>query len=86
MYDTLWMLQGRYQNLPIIPVERVAEDFFGLGERMFLRKVNDGEIDLPVVKLENSQKAAKGVHVKHLADFLDHHVETARREHDRIFH
>jgi len=86
MHDTLWMLQGRYEFKPIIPAETVAQDFFDLQERAFLRKIDSGDIALPIVKLESSQKAAKGVHVKDLAEYIDQCAATARRERDRIFY
>ncbi len=86
MNSTLWMLQGRYEYMPIIPAKKVAQDFFGIEERAFLRKVDSGDIDLPIVKLERSQKALKGVHIKDLAELIDRRVESARRQQERIFH
>jgi hypothetical protein len=82
--DTLWMLQGRYQHMPIIPDEVVARDFFGLERRVFLRKVDDGSIKLPLVRMEKSNKARKGVHVRHLAAFLDERAIEAEREFEQL--
>jgi hypothetical protein len=36
-----------------------------------VKKVGAGEIQLPVVRAEASQKAAKGVHVEDLAAYID---------------
>lgn len=79
------MLQGRYDHMPIIPVKTVASDFFGHDTRTFLRKVESGDIPLPVVKMEASQKSAKGIHIEDLAQYVDIKRLEAKREYDRIF-
>jgi hypothetical protein len=38
----------------------------------FSRKIGDGEIRLPVIRIEHSQKCAKGIHLDDLANYLDH--------------
>lgn len=86
MDDTLWMLQGRYQFMPIIPDDVVARDFFGLDRRVFLRKVDDGSIPLPLTRMEESQKGRKGVHVRHLATYLDERAKKAEREFEALHH
>jgi Pyocin activator protein PrtN len=43
-----------------------------------------GEIDLPIVRMESSQKSAKGVHVHDLAAYLDKQVEAARKECEQL--
>jgi Pyocin activator protein PrtN len=76
--DTLLMAQ--YQ-IAIIPIEWVVRDFFRhLTVEKFLRKTLSGEIALPVVRMEASQKAAKGVHVADLGAYLDKQTEAARKE------
>jgi hypothetical protein len=47
---------------------------------MPVRKMSAGEITLPLVRMEESQKAAKGVHIQDLAAYLDERAEAARRE------
>ncbi|WP_370674007.1 pyocin activator PrtN family protein [Pleomorphomonas sp. PLEO] len=49
-----------------------------------LRKVMAGEIDLPVTRIEGSQKAAKGVHISDLAEYLDKRRAAAIRERDAL--
>jgi len=46
--------------------------------REFLRKVLVGEISLPVVRVEGSQKAAKGICTNDLAAYLDKQADAAR--------
>lgn len=84
MNSTLWMLQGRYEYMPIIPADVVAKDFFGLERRVFLRKVDDGSIKLPLVRMEDSNKSAKGVDARHLATFLDERINAAQREFEQL--
>jgi hypothetical protein len=83
--NTLFLLMARYNGLPIIPVDVVCEDFFGgLSVDKFLRKNLAGEISLPIVRIEDSQKAAKGVPIKDLADYLDQRIEAARKECEQL--
>jgi hypothetical protein len=66
---------------PIISLAAVCRDFFPhLSPEKFLRKTLAGEISLPVVRMEASQKAAKGVHINDLAAYLDKQTEAARKE------
>jgi hypothetical protein len=46
--------------------------------RNFLRKVLVGEISLPVVRVEGSQKAATGICTNDLAAYLDKQADAAR--------
>ena len=60
--NTVFLLMARYNGLPIIPVDVVCRDYFQhLNVEKFLRKVLAGEISLPIVRMELSQKCAKGV-------------------------
>jgi hypothetical protein len=71
----------QYDGLAIVPVERVCRDYFThLTPEKFLRKVLAGEIKLPVVRIEDSQKAARGVHITDLAAYLDKQADAARKE------
>lgn len=83
---TDFMLFARYEGKPIIPVETVIADFFpNLKRDVFLRKIADGEIALPLVRMEASQKAAKGIHIADLAAYIDARHEEALAEF-RHFH
>jgi hypothetical protein len=83
--NTTFLLMAQYGGLAIIPVELVCRDYFRhLTVEKFLRKVLAGEISLPIVRMEGSQKAAKGVHVTDLAGYLDKQTEAARKECDQL--
>ncbi len=79
--NTAFLLMAQYDGLAIVPVEKVCADYFPhLRPDQFLRKVGAGEIKLPLVRAETSQKSAKGVHLQDLADYLDGRRDAARKE------
>jgi len=81
MTDTTWLLMARYRGMPLIPIETVCADYFRhLTPEKLIRKVSLGEIALPLIRIEASQKSAKGVHINDLAQWLDDRAEAARKE------
>jgi 3-dehydroquinate synthetase len=82
---TLMLLMAQYDARAIVPVEWVCRDYFQhLTTDKFIRKCSTGEIRLPLVRMEGSQKAAKGVHLQDLADYLDKRREAARKELEQL--
>jgi hypothetical protein len=83
--NTLFILLARHDGLPVVPLKTVAADYFNLTVEKLQRKILDGEIRLPIVRMESgSQKAARGVPVADLAAYIDQQVETARKERDQL--
>lgn len=83
--NTAFLLMAQYNGQAIIPLERVCADYFShLTPEKMKMKVAAGEIDLPLVRVEGSQKAARGVHLNDLAAYLDDQHMKARREHDKL--
>ncbi len=79
--NTAFLLMAQYGARAIVPVETVARDYFPhLTSTMLIRKIGAGEIALPLVRIENSAKSAKGVHLTDLAAWIDKRTEAARRE------
>ncbi|TAK49777.1 MAG: Pyocin activator protein PrtN [Xanthobacteraceae bacterium] len=79
--NTLFLLMAQYNGRAIIPVETVCKDYFShLTPEKFLRKIAAGEIELPLVRIEASQKSAKGVHLQDLVDYLDRRRAAALKE------
>ena len=77
--STVWLLLGMYEGRPLIPAADVARDFFGhFGGEKLIRKVDAGDIDLPLIRIENSSKAARYVDVRDLATYLDARSREAR--------
>lgn len=83
--NTAFLLMAQYNGAAIIPLERVCADYFShlTPEKMKL-KVAKGEIDLPLVLIEGSQKSARGVHLNDLAAYLDAQHAKAKSEHDKL--
>jgi hypothetical protein len=78
---TSFLLMAQYDGLAVIPIEWVCRDYFRhLTVEKLLRKALAGEIALPIVRIESSQKSAKGVHINDLAAYLDKQAEAARKE------
>jgi Pyocin activator protein PrtN len=79
--NTTFLLMAQYNGRAVIPLETVRLDYFShLTLAKFLRKVGAGEIDLPILRSEASQKSAKGVHLADLAAYLDKRRAAALRE------
>lgn len=79
--NTAFLLMAQYGGAAVIPVATVCRDYFShLTPEMFLRKAGNGEIKLPIVRIEASQKCAKGVHLADLAAYLDARRQAAVKE------
>lgn len=77
--NTVMILLAQYSGQAVIPVATVARDYFGLTADKFRRKLATGDIGLSVIRMTDSNKAACGIHVADLADYIDKARETARR-------
>jgi hypothetical protein len=45
-----------------------------------MQKISEGDIAIPLVRMETNQKCAKGVHLLDLAKYLDARVDAAKKE------
>ena len=78
--NTQFILIGIH-GVAVIPLDVVCRDYFRhLTPEKLARKVALGEIKLPIVRMEKSQKSAKGVHVADLAAYLDAERAAAEKE------
>lgn len=58
--STHFLLMGQYNCQAVIPLEDVVRDYFShLTVDSFLRKIGTGEIVIPVVRADTSQKSKK---------------------------
>jgi hypothetical protein len=80
--NTAFLLMARHDGAPIIPIDTVARDYFPhLGPAKLARKISEGDIALPMVRIDpSSQKSAKGVHLQDLADWIDRQRAAAQKE------
>lgn len=78
---TVFLLIAQYEAQAVIPIESVCRDYFApLTVPTLTRKISAGEISLPLVRMESSQKGAKGVHVEDLAAYIDARRAAAVKE------
>ncbi|PRA53873.1 Pyocin activator protein PrtN [Ochrobactrum sp. MYb68] len=83
--NTAFLLMAQYNGKAIIPVDDLCRDYFPhLTPEKFVRKVTCGDIKIPLVRIEESQKAAKGVHITDLASYLDDRRTAAMREYQQF--
>lgn len=84
--NTAFLLMAQYNGQAIIPVAHVVRDYFQhLTADNFVRKVALGEIKLPLVRIEaGTQKAAKGVHLVDLANYIDERRKAAAKEAEQM--
>ncbi|MFV8529545.1 pyocin activator PrtN family protein [Ralstonia pseudosolanacearum] len=78
---TVFLLMAQYDAQAIVPIDAVCRDYFApLTVSTLLRKITAGEIRLPLVRMETSQKGARGVHVEDLAAYIDARRAAAVKE------
>ncbi|WP_330114057.1 pyocin activator PrtN family protein [Pseudomonas sp. JS3066] len=83
--NTIFLLIAQYNSTAIIPLDRICADYFShLTPEKFQQKVLAGAIDLPIVRMEGSQKSAKGVALTDLAKYLDAQHQAAKVENDKL--
>lgn len=79
--NTAFLLMAQYGGIAVVPIEWVCRDYFRhLEPAVLTRKCAQGDIALPLVRMESSQKAARGVHIQDLADYLDGRRAAAVKE------
>ncbi|WP_320203993.1 pyocin activator PrtN family protein [Agrobacterium rosae] len=79
--NTAFLLMAQYDGKAVVPVDQMCADYFPhLTPEKFLRKVSRGDIAIPVVRIEASQKAARGIHLADLAAYIDQRREVALKE------
>jgi hypothetical protein len=82
---TLYLLMAQYNGKTVIPIDQVCRDFFGhLTVDKLLRKALRGDLALPIVRIETSQKSQRGVHLVDLAAYIDKRRAAAIKERDQL--
>lgn len=83
--NTVFLLMAQYGATAVVPVEFVCRDYFShLTVPQFVRKVSVGVIAIPLVRMERSKKAAKGVHIQDLANYIDERRAAAVKECEQL--
>lgn len=80
--NTRFLLMAQYNGAAVIPIDALCRDYFThLTPQKLISKMQGGEIKLPLVRIEaGSQKAARGVHIGDLADWIDARRAAAAKE------
>jgi hypothetical protein len=67
--NTAFLLMAQYGGKAIFPIEDVCRDYFShLNPTKLVQKISAGEVVIPLVRIETSQKCAKGVHLLDLTN------------------
>lgn len=83
--NTAFILLAQYGARAVVPLDQVCRDYFPhLKTDKLLSKINSGEIALPVVRIEGSQKTSKGVTIQALAEYIDERAAEANKERDQL--
>ncbi|NSX08620.1 pyocin activator PrtN family protein [Pseudomonas lini] len=83
--NTLFLLMAQYDGQAVIPLSRVCADYMFLTVEKFKLKCLSGERDIPIVRLgAESQKAALGVHLADLANYIDRQRTKAKSDHEKL--
>jgi hypothetical protein len=83
--DTAFLLLAFYQGKAVIPIADVCRDWFPhLSPEKLLKKAAAGEIPLNVLRIEPSQKAARGVHLQDMADYIDRQRASASKDFTKL--
>lgn len=84
--NTMFFLMAQYGGRPVIPLEEVCRDYFShLPVNKFLHKIGTGQIRIPVVQMEPSQKSHKGIYIHDLADYIDRQHEAAVTDFKKLY-
>lgn len=82
---TLFLLMAQYNGRTVVPIDQICRDFFGhLTVEKLLRKALRGDIALPILRIETSQKTQRGVHLVDLAAYIDKRRAAAVKERDQL--
>ena len=69
----------------LIPLEKLRVQYFrNLNEQSFAAEINSGRIQLPITTLDNSRKAPKYAHIKHVAALIDIRAYRADEDHGKL--
>jgi len=75
------MLMAKHDGAAMISADTCCKEYFApLTLAVFIRKIGDGSIDLPLIRMEDSQKGAKMVHLRDLAEYIDRRRDAAAKE------
>ncbi|WP_118181256.1 pyocin activator PrtN family protein [Paraburkholderia phosphatilytica] len=79
--NTQFLLMAQFNGRAVVPLDEVRAAYFPhLDAHNMTRKINRGEIALPVMRADKSAKTARGVHIADLAAYIDAQRAAAVKE------
>ncbi|MBI6550125.1 pyocin activator PrtN family protein [Xenorhabdus lircayensis] len=81
--NTALLLMAEFETSQI-PLSDIAVRYLKMSPGTAERKANEGKLDIPTYKLNNSQKSPRIVHVNDLAAYIDQQRARAVQELERI--
>ncbi|MBI6547827.1 pyocin activator PrtN family protein [Xenorhabdus lircayensis] len=81
--NTAFLLMAEFETSQI-PLSNIAERYLKMSPGTAERKANEGKLDIPTYKLNDSQKSPRIVHVNDLAAYIDQQRARAVQELERI--
>ena len=83
--NTAMLLMAQFGPRAAIPLDEVRKEYFPhLALDKLVTKLNNGDIPLPVTRVEKSQRGAKFVSLMDLAVYLDTQMEAGRKEYEQL--
>jgi len=77
--NTVFILMAQYGATAVVPIELVCRDYFShLNPQSLVTRITRGDIKLPLVRMDRSQKCSKGVAITDLARYLDDQIDAGR--------
>lgn len=71
----------QYGGKTLLEIDLVATTYFGLSPEKFLRKISEGDIMLPLTRMEpNNRKSKKFIATVDLGHYIKQRNKEARRE------
>jgi len=67
-------------NKAVIPLSEFCKDYLNITEFTAKRKYSEGNLDLPLFRYEESQKAPLFIRVQDLAEHIDAKAEKAKKQ------
>lgn len=78
---TSLILMAQYDGRAIIPLWEICRDYFDyLTPDAFVEKAKAGEIQIPIVFMDDSKRTPRGIHLADLATYIDRRLKAARAE------
>ena len=81
--NTRFLLLAEFETT-LIPLSGIAEKYLGMKPSTAENKARTGELPFPTLRVGESQKSPRMVHVEDLAAFIDLRRKEAREEYSRM--